>query len=311
LESELKGRVIREVSKVVIGRERETELLLVSFLARGHVLLEGVPGVSKTILAKSFARCMGVGFKRIQFTPDMLPMDMLGGYVFNMKDREFDFRKGPVFTNLLLADEINRAPPKVQSALLEAMQEAQVTVEGHTEDLPDPFMVIATQNPQEFQGVYPLPENQLDRFLMRIDVDYPDAQTESAVIRRNLSEMRTDVIEEVLGKGELSTAMKEVAEVEVSDEIVDYLSRIAQESRREKALSLGASPRALVHLTHCGRAVAFLAGRDYVTPDDIKGVAVFVLGHRVKLDQAAVLVGSASDPKQVVRDILARVIPPR
>lgn len=311
MERELKQRVLDQVSRVVIGRERETELLLVSFLARGHVLLEGVPGVSKTILAKAFARCMGVEFKRIQFTPDMLPMDMLGGFVFNMKEREFEFRKGPVFTNLLLADEINRAPPKVQSALLESMQEAQVTVEGHTEALPNPFMVIATQNPQEFQGVYPLPENQLDRFLMRIEMEYPNLSTEAAIIKRNLGNMATDQVKVVLGADDLAKTLEAVAGVKVSDEIVDYLSVIGLESRREGRLSLGASPRALVQLTHCARAVAFLAGRDYVIPEDVKEMAVYVLGHRVKLDQSAVLVGTATDPRQVVRDILTKVKPPR
>ena len=311
MESELKQRVLSQVSRVVVGREKETELLLVSFLARGHVLLEGVPGVSKTILAKSFARCVGVEFKRIQFTPDMLPMDMLGGFVFNMKEREFEFRKGPVFTNLLLADEINRAPPKVQSALLESMQESQVTVEGHTERLPDPFMVIATQNPQEFQGVYPLPENQLDRFLMRIELDYPTLGTESAIIKRNLGDMSTSQVDVVLAADELSRTLREVASVKVSDEVVDYLAVIGLESRKEGRLSLGASPRALVQLTHCARAVAFLAGRDYVIPEDIKEVAVYVLGHRVKLDQSSVLVGTATDPRQVVRDILTKVKPPR
>ncbi|MDG7014180.1 MAG: MoxR family ATPase [Nitrososphaerota archaeon] len=309
--SELKERVLREVGKVVIGRERETELLLVSFLARGHVLLEGVPGVSKTILAKAFARCMGVDFKRIQFTPDMLPMDMVGGFVFNLKEREFEFRRGPVFTNLLLADEINRAPPKVQSALLESMQESQVTVEGHTEALPNPFMVIATQNPQEFQGVYPLPENQLDRFLMRIEIGYPNLSVESSVIKRNLEDMRTEDIDEVLGKEDLLRILDAVARVKVSDEIVEYLSVIALETRRESRLSLGASPRALVQLSHCARAVAYLAERDYVTPEDIKGIVGYVLGHRVKLDQSAVLVGTANDPLQVVQDILTKVKPPR
>jgi MoxR-like ATPase len=309
--NELRDRVLAQIRRVVVGRDKEAELLLISFLAKGHVLLEGVPGVSKTILAKSFARCMGVKFNRIQFTPDMLPLDMLGGFVFNVKEREFDFRKGPVFTNLLLADEINRAPPKVQSALLEAMQEAQVTVEGRTEALPNPFMVIATQNPQEFQGVYPLPENQLDRFLMRVVMPYPDPKTESAVIKRNLAEMDTDVVEEVLGSQELAKVMKDVSDVKVSDDVIDYLSTIAYESRREFRLALGLSPRAMVHLTHCARAVAFLDGRDFVTPEDVKGVAVYVLGHRVKLDQSALLVGSATDPGQVVLDILARVKPPR
>lgn len=311
VEKELRSRVTEQISKVVVGREKETELILDSFLARGHVLLEGVPGVAKTMLAKAFAKCMGLEFKRIQFTSDMLPLDMVGGFIFNMKDREFEFRKGPVFTNLLLADEINRAPPKVQSALLEAMQESQVTVEGHTEILPNPFMVIATQNPREFQGVYPLPENQLDRFLMRINLTYPDLTTESAVIKRNLQVMSTNIIDEVLGPEELSRVMDDVAKVYVSDEVVEYLSMLALESRHEERLSLGASPRAMVQLTHCAQAVAFLDGRDYVTPEDIKAVAVNVLGHRVRLNQSAVLVGAINEPEQVVRDILTKVKPPR
>lgn len=308
---DLRERVSEQISNVVIGREKEVKLLLVSFLAGGHVLLEGVPGVSKTVLAKSFARCMGIDFKRIQFTPDMLPMDMVGGFVFNMKDRVFDFRKGPVFTNILLADEINRAPPKVQSALLEAMQEFQVTVEGQTQALPRPFMVIATQNPQEFHGVYPLPENQLDRFLMRIEMPYPDLATESALIRRNLGEMDTDQIKAVVSGAELAEIMDGVQKVKVSDEIIGYLATIAKESRGDARLSLGASPRAMVHLTHCARALAYLEGRDYVTPEDIKQVAVEVLGHRLKLDQSAVLVGQANDPGHIVSEILTRVKPPR
>lgn len=307
----IKERVLAQVSKVVVGRENEAELLLVSFLAGGHVLLEGVPGISKTILAKSFARCVGLGFKRIQFTPDMLPMDMVGGFVFNVKDREFEFRQGPVFTNLLLADEINRAPPKVQSALLEAMQEAQVTVEGITQKLPFPFMVIATQNPQEFQGVYPLPENQLDRFLMKVTLPYPDQNTESLIIRRNLSEMNTDDVQEVLNAKELAEILREVEQVKVSEELVSYLSTIAEESRRDRRLSLGASPRAMVHLIHSARANAYLSGRDFVTPEDIKKVSSFVLPHRLRLDQSSVLTGAVTDTSQVVQDIFTKVRPPR
>ena len=307
----IKEKVLAEIGKVVIGREREAELLLISFLAGGHVLLEGVPGISKTILAKSFSRCVGLDFKRIQFTPDMLPMDMVGGFVFNVKDREFDFRRGPVFTNLLLADEINRAPPKVQSALLEAMQEGQVTVEGQTQKLPSPYMVIATQNPQEFQGVYPLPENQLDRFLMKVSLPYPDATTESLIIRRNLSEMDTDEVQEVLSSQELEGMFRDVQNVKVSEEVVGYLSSIAEESRKEKRLSLGASPRAMVHLIHCARANAYLSGRDFVIPEDIKGVSTYVLSHRLRLDQSSVLTGAVTDTSQVVQDIFTKVRPPR
>lgn len=309
--TELKSRVQEQVRKLVVGRDEEVELLLICFLARGHTLIEGVPGVSKTLLARAFSKCFGLELHRIQFTPDMIPMDMVGGFVFNIENRVFEFRKGPVFTNVVLADEINRAPPKVQSALLESMQESQVTVEGHTEALPDPFMVIATQNPQEFQGVYPLPENQLDRFMMRIEVGYPNLSTESQLIRRNLSDMATGVIDEVLGSEELLTTLGEVTKVRVSDEIVDYLAMVALESRKESRLSMGASPRALVQLTHCGRAVAYLAGRDYVIPEDVKGVAVYVLGHRVRLDQSAVLLGTANDPRQVVQDLFTKVTPPR
>ncbi len=307
----VKEKVLAQIRQVVVGRDREAELLLISFLAGGHVLLEGVPGISKTILAKSFSRCVGLEFKRIQFTPDMLPMDMVGGFVFNVKDREFEFRRGPVFTNLLLADEINRAPPKVQSALLEAMQERQVTVEGLTQKLPFPFMVIATQNPQEFQGVYPLPENQLDRFLMKVNLPYPDSDTESQIIRRNLSDMDTDEVSEVLSAKELEGILRDVQQVKVADEVIGYLSAIAEESRRERRLSLGASPRAMVHLIHCARANAYLSGRDFVTPEDVKKVSAFVLPHRLRLDQSSVLTGAVTDTTQVVQDIFTKVRPPR
>jgi len=311
LDTGIRERVLSEIRKVVIGRDKEAELLLVSFLAGGHVLLEGVPGVSKTILAKSFSKCMGLEFKRIQFTPDMLPMDMVGGFVFNMKEREFEFRRGPVFTNLLLADEINRAPPKVQSALLEAMQEVQVTVEGMTQKLPFPFMVIATQNPQEFQGVYPLPENQLDRFLMKITLPYPDSSTESQIIKRNLEDMDTSLVKEAFAAKELEGILHEVEQVRVSDEIISYLSVVAEETRRERRLSLGASPRAMVHLIHCARANAYLGGRDFVIPEDVKSVSSYVLAHRLKLDQSAVLTGTVADPSQVIQDIFTKVRPPR
>jgi len=311
LDTGIREKILVEIRKVVVGRDKEAELLLVSFLAGGHVLLEGVPGVSKTILAKSFARCVGLEFKRIQFTPDMLPMDMVGGFVFNMKDREFEFRRGPVFTNLLLADEINRAPPKVQSALLEAMQEMQVTVEGLTQKLPFPFMVIATQNPQEFQGVYPLPENQLDRFLMKITLPYPDSATESNIIRRNLQNMDTSEVAEVLTAKELEGILHSVEQVRVSEEIISYLALVAEETRKERRLSLGASPRAMVHLIHCARANAYLNGRDFVNPEDIKSISSFVLAHRLKLDQSAVLTGTVADSAQVIQDIFTKVRPPR
>ena len=309
--SELRSKVQEQVRKLVVGRDEEVELLLICFLARGHTLIEGAPGVSKTLLARAFSRCFGLEFRRIQFTPDMLPMVLVGGFVFGLEVRVFDFRKGPVFTNVVLADEINRAPPKVQSALLEAMQERQVTVEGHTEQLPDPFMVIATQNPIEFAGVYPLPEGQLDRFLMKITLRYPDPKTESEIMIRNLQDMSPETIQPVLGPREIVEVFKDVQEVKISVEIIDYVSRVAQETRLDKRLSLGVSSRSVVHLTHGAQANAYLEGRNYVIPDDIKKISFRVLGHRVKLDQSAVLSGAASDPGEIVKDILARVRPPR
>ena len=307
----LKERVLREVSKVVVGREQEAELLLVCFLAKGHVLLEGVPGVSKTLLAKTFARCVNLRYGRVQFTPDMLPLDIIGGFIFNMKTREFDFKKGPVFTNILLADEINRAPPKVQSALLEAMQELQVTVEGHTEALPSPFMIIATQNPIEFQGVYPLPEGQVDRFMARVGLDYPAKPVEHTIVRHNLSKVDFMDAQPVVEWSELEEAFGEVAGVKVSEEIVDYLAEFARASRLDVRVRLGASPRSIVHLVHCARAYAFLQGRDFVIPDDIKYLAPYVLVHRLRLDRAAIAKGGATDAYEVLKETLDKVKPPR
>ena len=309
--AELKEKVVKEVGKVVVGREKETELILTCLLARGHVLLEGVPGVSKTLVANAFARCLGMQFRRVQFTPDILPLDIIGGFIFNLKDREFEFRRGPVFTNILLADEINRAPPKVQSSLLESMQEFQVTVEGHTEKLPSPFMVIATQNPMEFEGVYPLPENQLDRFMVKVKFDYPSKELEASILRRNLSSMDLGDLDPVVTAAELETAMRGVDEVTVSDEILTYLARMAEATRHEGSLVLGASPRAMVQLVHCAQAKALLDGRKYVTPHDIKTIAGDVLAHRLTVDRAAALKGVSRDPEVVLTSILDRVEPPR
>jgi MoxR-like ATPase len=307
----LRAQVVEEVGKLVIGREKETELLLLSILAGGHALLEGAPGVSKTLLARAFSRCLGLEFRRVQFTPDMLPLDVVGGFVFNLKERDFEFRKGPVFTNILLADELNRTPPKVQSALLEAMQEQQVTVEGHTEKLPLPHMVVATQNPFEFQGVYPLPEGQIDRFMVKMTLGYPATGTEPAIIRRNMSEMDEGSVKEVVSRQELLRSIGAVKEVAVSDEILGYLARIAEKTRTDKRVALGVSPRAMVHLAQCSRARAYLDDRKYVIPDDVKELATFVLSHRVKLDPGMALKGESIDPDSLVRAILDEVAPPR
>ncbi len=311
MSEDLKEKVLSEIRKVVIGREREATLLLLCLFAKGHVLLEGVPGTSKTLLANAFSKCLGLQFKRVQFTPDMLPLDIVGGFIFNMKEREFEFKRGPIFTNILLADEINRTSPKVQSALLESMQELQVTVEGHTEKLPSPFMVIATQNPLEFEGVYPLPEGQLDRFMVRIQFDYPDVEVESKILRRNLTEIDLGGVREVMTAEELGEVYKAVASVKVSDEILGYLAKIAQETRTDGGISLGASPRAMVQLVHCARAYAVLFGRNYVTPDDIKHLAQSVLTHRLRVERSALLKGGSPNPQAILSSILDRVKPPR
>jgi MoxR-like ATPase len=309
--ADLRSRILGEVSKVVIGRESELNLLLICLLAKGHVLLEGVPGISKTLLAKAFTKCLDLKFKRVQFTPDMLPLDIIGGFIFNMKDREFEFREGPIFANILLADEINRAAPKVQSALLESMQELQVTVEGYTSKLPAPFMVIATQNPLDFEGVYPLPESELDRFMMKVEFGYPASKVESDILRRNLSDLDVDVVSPVVGPNELSEIFSQVEAVKVSDEILDYVVRLGETTRSDSRIGLGASPRAMVQLVHSARANAVLEGRDYVAPEDIKFVAPYVLSHRIRIDRAASLKGLAGSPNSVINELLDVVKPPR
>jgi MoxR-like ATPase len=311
LGAEVRDKVVKEIGKVVVGREREVDLLLMCLLARGHVLLEGVPGVSKTLIANAFSKCLGLQFKRVQFTPDILPLDIIGGFVFNLKSREFEFRRGPVFTNILLADEINRAPPKVQSALLESMQELQVTVEGHTEKLPFPFMVIATQNPLEFEGVYPLPEGQLDRFMVKVSFRYPSREVESDILKRNLTSIDVNDVQTVISLDQLDALVKQVDNVKVSDEVLAYLARVAEATRTEGALVLGASPRAMVQLVHCARSKALLDGRNYVTPADIKSIANDVLTHRLTIDRAAALKGVSRNPEAILMAILDRVEPPR
>jgi MoxR-like ATPase len=309
--AELRTRVRTETSKVVVGREAEVDLLLVALASEGHALLEGVPGTSKTLLAKCFARTLGLSFKRVQFTPDMLPLDVVGGFVMNMKSKEIEFREGPVFANILLADEINRSPPKVQSALLEAMQELQVTVEGHTRVLPRPFMVIATENPVESEGVYPLPEGQLDRFTLKVPFGYQGREVEGSLIGRNLLDMDLSVITVAATEDELRSVLQAVKKVSVSPELLDYLARIAEYTRKDPRVELGASPRAMVHLAQVARAYASLNNRSYVTPDDIKQMAPYVLGHRLVLKRSALLKGEVSGVLALLTGVLAQVKPPR
>ncbi len=277
--------VLNEVGKAIVGKEEVLKLILTTILADGHVLLEDLPGLAKTLMAKSFAKALGVQFTRVQFTPDLLPSDILGVSVFNQKTLEFEFRKGPVFTNVLLADEINRAPPKTQSALLEAMQERQVTVEGNTYVLPKPFIVIATQNPIEQEGTYPLPEAQLDRFLVRLRVGYPTRGEEIEILRRRMARKKEEAdIQTILSAEEVVKMQRAVEDVYVSDAILEYITDIVTATREDKReVEIGASPRGSLALLKLSRAYAALEGRDYVIPDDVKAVAVPALSHRLIL----------------------------
>lgn len=277
--------VLKEVKKAIVGKERVLKLILTTILADGHVLIEDLPGLAKTLMAKSFAKALGLEFKRVQFTPDLLPSDIIGVSVFNQKTLEFEFRKGPVFTNILLADEINRAPPKTQSALLEAMQERQVTVEGKTYILPKPFVVIATQNPIEQEGTYPLPEAQLDRFLVRLRVGYPTKGEEIEILKRRMARKQEEVeINSILTPEEVVQMQRAVEDVYVSDAVLEYIADIVEATRTSKReIEIGASPRGSLALLKLSRAYAALEGRDYVIPDDVKAVAVPALSHRLIL----------------------------
>jgi MoxR-like ATPase len=278
MNSKILEKIKNEVSKVVVGKEDVVELLTVALLSRGHVLLEGVPGVAKTTIAKTFSDVIGLKFTRIQLTPDLMPADIIGSVIYDQKLSEFRVRKGPIFANIVLADEINRASPKTQSALLEAMQERQVTIEGTTYKLDEPFLVIATMNPVEHEGVYALPSAQLDRFIMRISIDYPEKEEELNLLRRKHVE-NTENIEKL--KIELSEIYDEVKKVAVSDAIFDYIYEIVSKTRNDERVRLGASPRAAEHLLITSKSLAYLRGRDYVVPDDVKELAHYVLSHRI------------------------------
>ncbi len=280
-------RVHSEISKHYVGSRDTIDLLLVALLARGHVLLEGVPGIAKTTLVKTFSETLGCNFSRIQFTPDLLPADITGTYVLNLRDQSFVLRKGPIFANIILADEINRAPAKTQSALLEAMQESQVTIEGETHRLPGPFMVLATQNPVEQEGVYVLPEAQVDRFLFRILLGYPSFEEE----RRVLSTWNTPPpsIDTVLSPELIETAASRIDAIHVAPTLMDWIVRLVQSTRAHPAVRLGASPRASLALLRCAKARAFIHERDMVLPDDIKELARHVLNHRILLNPEAEL----------------------
>lgn len=294
----LAGAIRAEVAKAVVGQDETVEHLLVALLAEGHVLLEGPPGTAKTFLAQCFATALGLDFGRIQFTPDLLPGDILGSNLFNFQTSQFTLTRGPIFCDLLLADEINRTPPKTQAALLEAMQERRVTLDGETHALPEHFMVVATQNPIENQGVYPLPEAQLDRFLFKLLVPYPSSEEEAAIVtrfgKRQGPQRPADFGIAAVANGEtIGQATAALDQVTMAEEIVDYVVRLVRATRDNADLSSGASPRAAVQLANAARARAALEGRDYVIPDDVKALAVAVLRHRLVLSPAAEIEGRA------------------
>jgi MoxR-like ATPase len=307
---ELRSAVGSEIARVVVGQEDVIDLLLSALVLGGHVLLEGVPGVAKSLLANAFARTIDGDFRRVQFTPDMLPSDLTG--TMTLRGGELAFRAGPVFANVLLADEINRTPPKTQSALLEAMQERQVSVDGHAHALPDPFLVIATQNPVEYEGTYPLPEAQLDRFLVQAVVGYPEEAQELEVVtrpRRGIASPGLDQISAVLDAEGLERARCSVDETTVSAGVAAYVVAVARATRTLPSISLGASPRAAVHLLAVAKARARLQGRDFVTPDDVGAMAVPALGHRLILSPEAELEGFGA--AQAVTSALSSVPVPR
>ncbi|MEU4660025.1 MoxR family ATPase [Streptomyces sp. NPDC023723] len=303
-----------EIAKAVVGQDAAVTGLVVALLCRGHVLLEGVPGVAKTLLVRALAASLRLETKRVQFTPDLMPSDVTGSLVYDARTAEFSFQPGPVFTNLLLADEINRTPPKTQSSLLEAMEERQVTVDGTPRPLPDPFLVAATQNPVEYEGTYPLPEAQLDRFLLKLTIPLPSRQNEIDVLTRHASgfnprDLHAAGVRPVASAADLEAARTAVAKTTVSPEITAYVVDICRATRESPSLSLGVSPRGATALLATARAWAWLTGRDYVTPDDVKALALPTLRHRVQLRPEAEMEGVTAD--SVINAILANVPVPR
>ena len=308
--AELGDQVTAEVERVIVGKRASIRLVLAGWLADGHVLMEDLPGLAKTLLARSLAQVAGVDMSRIQFTPDLMPADVTGSSIYDPQHREFQFRPGPIFANLVLGDEINRAPPKTQAAMLEAMAERQVSVDGTTHRLPVPFLVLATQNPVEFEGTYPLPEAQVDRFLLRVGMGYPDEAAEQEILRRRI-ERRTDDTElaQVVDRDTLVAMQQAVETVHVSPEIVAYITALVIATRADPQLQTGASPRGSLALVKLARAVAALAGRDFVTPDDVQAVAIPALAHRVILRPELWVRGVSGD--EVIAAILDAVPTPR
>src|SRR5438270_6581414 len=302
--------VVNQVKKVIVGKEQVLEKVMLAVLANSHILFEDYPGLAKTLMARSFAMSMGCEFSRIQFTPDLLPADITGTYIYNVETSEFELRRGPVFTNILLADEINRAPPKTQAALLEAMQDRQTTLDGKTHPITNPFIVIATQNPIEYEGVYPLPEAQLDRFLVKLQLGYPTRTEEMEIMRRRMIRGQEDVVLDHVADSEtILNLQKTVEGIHVDDDVLGYITDIVQATRAQRQIEIGASPRGSLAIFKLSRARAVFHGRDYVIPDDVKEVTAPALVHRLIMKAESWVKGT--NPNQVLEDILKTIPVPR
>jgi MoxR-like ATPase len=308
--SSLANRIVGEVKRIIVGKDDVLEKVMVGILANGHILIEDFPGLAKTTMARAFSSSMGCAFKRIQFVSDLLPADIVGTYVYDQKNSSFSLMKGPIFTNVLLADEINRAPPKTQSALLEAMQERQVTIEGETHLLQKPFMVIATQNPIEYEGVYPLPEAQIDRFIMRISVGYPSTVEEKEILDRRKARKKDEFDAIVVADADKVVEMQKVVEsIHVDDDLEAYIIDLVQRTRSLPNVDLGASPRGSLALMHLARAEAVYHGRDYTIPDDVKSVAVPALSHRLILKAGPWLAGLKAE--KIIDEVVSKLPVPK
>lgn len=297
--------LIDNIEKVIVGKTETVKLLIIGLLTNGHILIEDVPGVGKTMLALSLAKSINADFKRIQFTPDLLPTDVTGGFIFNPNTREFDFKRGPVFTNILLADEINRTTPRTQSALLECMQEYKVSADGKTLLLPLPFMVVATQNPIEYQGTYPLPEAQIDRFLMKIDVGYLPIEEEVKVISGQKIQHPIENLKPALDLEKIIRLQEELKKIEISPNVLDYIVKLVSSTRKKEEVKIGASPRGSIALMKASCAWALLEGRDYVIPDDVAKLLPWILKHRIILQPKALIAGKT--PEYLISEILRNI----
>jgi len=305
-------KIKQEIGKVIVGQEEMVDLLITSIVADGHVLIEGVPGVAKTLTAKLLSKILSVDFSRVQFTPDLMPSDVIGTSIFNLKTSEFEFRKGPVFSNLVLIDEINRAPAKTQAALFEVMEERQITVDGHTHKMKEPYLVIATQNPIEQEGTYRLPEAQLDRFLFKIAVEYPSLENEVDILTKHHSRkgvLPLNEIDAVLSAEQITSLKQFSSQVHVEENLLKYVAQIVHETRNNPMLFLGASPRASISILNASKAYALLSGRDFVSPEDIKKVAFPVLRHRIVLSPEKEMEGVSAD--DVVKLLINKIEVPR